>query len=624
MIINFFEKIDLLGSKFHFYYGVSLKKRTPLGGILTLIIGIMTLIFLFIFGKDLFLKINPNVTISIQNNSIYEYIDLQKENITFAFRIENFKGHFLNVSELLYIKIYYFASEPDDQGKYKSIIHEDYMNYHICNDSDFFNENLTKYYGTLFCPDLGGKKFGGYFDTPYIYYFEFQLFFCKNGSKYSINNTCTSIESLKQINNEDNPIFFSFYYPVVEFDPLSYNNPLRVHHKNYYYKINHHSQRSDQIFLKKTILNDDKGYLLNKYKNISFWGFDKMISSYQFFSEEELTIEGASSKIYSLSIYNTVENNFYTRQFVKVQNVIAIVGTLINLLLKLFIFFNHIIDESLRKLEILNDFFEFKDKFSKKIFFKRNKTQKFISSNNISNFENQITNLKEKKIKVVQFGTSIQKFQNGENYNIKDDNYKKRSSKFKLNINSINSNKDNHESIINTTEQSNNQLFLRRKSVPILGTNIIYNDNNNFKRSNLTLTNILSENIKIYLFFCCSDKKGYTKYFNIKHSNLLQYYYIYLIQINKYLKIVHEYEFLKKALLNSSQRRSLLFLKRINLTNKIERDYILENKNMPFVEESVIDYYKTQLSNQNISNFDKIILKNLVDNIKEKIISIHK
>ena len=54
MIINFFEKIDLLGSKFHFYYGVSLQKRTALGGILTLFIGIMTLIFLFIFVKDFY------------------------------------------------------------------------------------------------------------------------------------------------------------------------------------------------------------------------------------------------------------------------------------------------------------------------------------------------------------------------------------------------------------------------------------------------------------------------------------------------------------------------------------------------------------------------------------------
>ncbi len=621
MIINFFEKIDLLGSKFHFYYGVSLQKRTALGGILTLFIGIMALIFFFIFGKDLFLKINPNITISIQNDSIYEYIDLQKENITFAFRIEDFKGHFINVSELLYIKIYYFASEPDNEGKYKSIIYEEYMNYHICNDSDFFNENLTKYYGTLFCPDLGGKKFGGYFDSPYIYYFEFQIFFCKNGSKYSINNTCTSIQTLKQLFNEDNPIFFSFYYPVVEFNPLSYNNPLRVHHKNYFYKINYNSQRSDEIFLKKTILSDDKGYLFNQFKNISFWGFDKMISSYQFISEEDLNIEGALSKIYSLTIYNTVENNYYTRQYIKFQNVVAIVGTLINLLLKLCVFMTHMIGESLRKLEILNDFFEFKEKYSKKIFFKRNKTHKIMSSNNISTFGNHINNTKERKLKVVQFETTIQNIQNGEKYNIKDENNKNKPSKFKLNINSINSNKTNIETIVNNTDQSNNQLYLKRKSLPLLSTNIMCNDNNNFKRSNLTLSNILSENVKIYLFFCCTNKKGYTKYFNIKHSNLLQYYYIYLIQINRYLKIVHEYEFLKKVFLNTSQKRSLLFLKRINLTNKIERDNILENKNMSFVEESVIDYYKKQLSNPNISNLDKIILKNLVDNIKEKIMS---
>ena len=34
-----------------------------------------------------------------------------------------------------------------------------------------FLDNLSKFYGTLFCLDLEGKKFDGYFDSPYIYYF---------------------------------------------------------------------------------------------------------------------------------------------------------------------------------------------------------------------------------------------------------------------------------------------------------------------------------------------------------------------------------------------------------------------------------------------------------------------
>ena len=124
--------------------------------------------------------------------------------------------------------------------------------------------------------------------------------------------------------------------------------------------------------------------------------------------------------------------------------------------------------------------------------------------------------------------------------------------------------------------------------------------------------------LKFYIFFCCSNRKVYDEYFNIKHSNLIQYYYINLIQLNRYLKIVHEYHYLKRAFMNEFQIKSLLFLKRINLTNKKERNEISENaSNNINVEENVITYFK---SLNNISNFDKFILANLSENIKNKII----
>ena len=171
MLGNFFEKIDLLGSKFHFYDGLSLYKRTVIGGILTFFLGIISISFIYIYGREILKKNNPNITISIQNDSIYEYIDLKKEKIIFAFRIEDYYGNYINVSNILYMKIYYHSFEPDNEGKYRAIIKDELVNYHICNDNDFYNENLTKYYGILFCGDLGEKKFGGYWDNPYMYYF---------------------------------------------------------------------------------------------------------------------------------------------------------------------------------------------------------------------------------------------------------------------------------------------------------------------------------------------------------------------------------------------------------------------------------------------------------------------
>ena len=153
-----------------------------------------------------------------------------------------------------------------------------------------------------------------------------------------------------------------------------------------------------------------------------------------------------------------------------------------------------------------------------------------------------------------------------------------------------------------------------------MNSNVQKLDDNNFKKSKLTLKHIFLENIIIYVFFCCSNKKMYTKYFNIKHSNLLQYYYISLIQINRYLKFIQEYYFLKKAFLNEAQIQSLLFLKKINLTNKIDRDNISGNKKTLVVEENIINYYKSKLSSHDFSKIDKFLLTNLINDIKEQII----
>ena len=66
------KKIDLISLKFHFYDGSSLKKRIPLGGILTFLFLIISIYLIIIFGKELFMRNNPIVT--TQNDSKHEYI----------------------------------------------------------------------------------------------------------------------------------------------------------------------------------------------------------------------------------------------------------------------------------------------------------------------------------------------------------------------------------------------------------------------------------------------------------------------------------------------------------------------------------------------------------------------
>ena len=194
MLSSFFKNIDLLGAKFHFYTNQNSSKRTILGGILTIFTILIFFLFCIIFGDNFFTRNKPSVTISTENNSQYEIFDLKKEKVLFSFRIEDYDGNYVNTSNILYFKIYYYSTEQDKNGKFRSIIHDEYLNYHVCNDSDYINRNLTENFGILYCPEFDGKKFGGYWDSPYLYYFEIQVYFCENGTQYSKNNSkCTSI-----------------------------------------------------------------------------------------------------------------------------------------------------------------------------------------------------------------------------------------------------------------------------------------------------------------------------------------------------------------------------------------------------------------------------------------------
>ena len=529
-----FEKMDLLGPKFHFYDGVSLKRRTKLGGILTILLIISSILLFFIFGNELFNRINPNITISIQEDSIYEIIDLYQNQIGFAFRLEDFDGHYKNDSNFLYFKFFYHSFDKSHTGKYKNYSTGESITFHICNESDFYYEHLNKNHGILYCPDLGGKKFGGYWDNPFIYYFEFQIFFCKNGSNYSENNTCTSIEYLKQFFNKDNPRIFSLYYPVVEFDPLSYFNPLKIHYKNYYYYLNHQTQRSDDFFLKKTILNDDKGWLFDNIKNISLWGIDTITSSYNFFSEKDLNTEGSSSKIYTLKIYNTMENNYYTRYYMKIHNVIAIVGSLVNVILYSFFIINQSIGESLRKIDILNTFFEFEDNNYDCNYGKKNNSQNIIRTKLLTPPMIILNENNFMKKKFNFFNTSIKNLSSFNEHKsvLNNATIKNKQKDEKCNIENKNK----------LTDQSNVNLFKTKNNLPFNNHRTI-KKKETFTPSKLTLKHIIFENFKIYFLFCCTNNKLYTKYFHIKNANLLQYYYIYLIQINRYLKVIQEYKF---------------------------------------------------------------------------------
>ena len=619
MLSKCFENIDIIGTKFHFYIGKSQEKKTKIGGIFTIFIFLFSIFFIEIFGHNFFTRKNPTVTISILNDLKYEFFDIQSEKIFFAFRIEDYDGNFINASDFLYFKIYYYKTEENEKGEYRKIISDEYLSYHICNETDFKDFNLSEQFGTLFCPELGGKKFGGYWDSPNLYYFEIQVYFCKNGEKISKNSTCTSLENLRNFLNQDNPKFFAFYYPLIEFNPLSYHSPIKKRYKNFYYCLSHRLQRNDDVFLKKTIMSDDKGWIFTNYKNISDWGVDSFKSTYSYYSDDDLMNDGSSSKIYEINLYTSMEKNLYTRYYLKVQNVIAICGSLINFIFFFFETISHIIGESLLKLEIIKNNFHIED-YNKKTLttLKKINTYEFQSTK-IGNFgENKFENTQKKIIKNNPHSSLFSLAMNENDEQLIDNNEIK-----KIKIKKYNNHNDliNHNTLdlnldlkkkIDFEKKLNlnkKKILKRHKSQPLIK-----------KTENKIMDTFYEkrENIKMYFLVCCNNKKFYSKYFNEKNASILHWYYIYLMQFNRYLELMKQFEIIKKLLLNEYQIKSLLLLKKLDLKDEKERDRLMSLR-YDDNENNVIRYFKRIFKQGNVDKYDLFIYQNLNEKIQKNI-----
>ena len=130
------KSIDIFGTKFHFYINNSIKFKTWIGGIITIIISLISLSFIVIFGEDFIFRKNPYFTSSSIGEN-YSIINLSKEKIVIAFRLENFYGFAINSTDLIYPMIYYYSGTSNSKGEYLTEVKEEYISYKKCRDSDF-------------------------------------------------------------------------------------------------------------------------------------------------------------------------------------------------------------------------------------------------------------------------------------------------------------------------------------------------------------------------------------------------------------------------------------------------------------------------------------------------------
>ena len=161
---NFLEICDLYGTQFHWYIWFKPKYYSYFGGIFSILSLFAFLAIFIIFRSDDFKRIHPISNISTTPPSGYKNIKFGQEKLYLPWRIIDYDENPINISGIIYPRIYYFTVHQDNITG-QLITKYNLVNYKLCNDTSM--KYLGKEYiidipiESLYCIDMEELNMGG-------------------------------------------------------------------------------------------------------------------------------------------------------------------------------------------------------------------------------------------------------------------------------------------------------------------------------------------------------------------------------------------------------------------------------------------------------------------------------
>ena len=583
---KFLTLCDFYGEHFHWYIGFKPKYYTFTGGIFSILSFLSFIIIFASLGYKDFKRNYPISNTSTIPPTGYRNIKFGEEKLYLPWRIIDYDENSLNISGIIYPRIYYFTVQPDNITG-QLVTKFNLINYKLC------NETSMKYLGkeylidipieTLYCIDMEDLKVGGSWNSDFLNFIRFDLYMCEDGIDYNESDSkCTTYEELQDVYGGGDSVFFELLYPVVQFQPTNLKIPILILYKTYYYIINKFSNKLDRMYLQEHIFEDEQNWFFNYPTNISYWGVSTIAGESYIHGKKDVLRFASTSKIYTLNIYFDLGIIYYTRKYKKLYEILGEVFPIISTVWTILAFFSRIINE-IKMAKKLNEHIISYDLKERKNFNenKRNKKSLKIFKLFNDNTNNNIENLK-----------NINNTSNDNGKNNNNNKITKTSKFFKYKNMSINQDRSNKiVPLNNITLEDSSKIFCNQNNI-----NININPQRprkNFRRSNTIIMNSKGDIIdllkkkekfplKYYFFGFLYNKidihtnKGYKLYCLSDKFNKSFSFFRHLIDITSYLSILKDYELFKKIICDkfniSEPDLSNADFKNLDKNNKLFRE----------------------------------------------------
>jgi hypothetical protein len=318
---NLIKRIDIYGYKPTLYVNNSTKLSSPIGGIFSIILILLTIVGTILFGQEIWLKHKPTTNTSTSFNSNPKSINCLNESQFFIALRDPTKNGILFINEKVYKLEAYLLTFNSTLGVNVQVP----INTEQCTKDSFTSENFEIFknleYSNAYCLsqkqniDIKLKNLYNTINSTNIY---FKLRQCMNSTD---NNSCSPQNVIDTYLSSTNLAIYAIDNYVQTKD---YLNPLKKGFQNYFFRVSLQTLNGIQLYLRDVVFISDIGLIAEELSYI--YGFRH--DSY-FYNPG-----GPQGKYFvqlGINYSPTVETNY--RVYMKLQDLAAQIGGLLNLLM---------------------------------------------------------------------------------------------------------------------------------------------------------------------------------------------------------------------------------------------------------------------------------------------------
>ena len=358
--MNFLKYCDFFNIKFHFYVGGHPSNSNIFGGIMSILFCISAILLMFILSIEDLKKLNPITGKSEVPGADVKVVNLHNSKVWVPWRMVTYEEKFIDHRGILHPIVSFV------EGKWNSSFGMDLtyhtLEYKLCSETSMANK--TKEYkidiplNECFCIDNDDIPWGGSWHSDILYYFEVNLYTCEGGIDFNSSDPrCTKMTEL--LKHRNTSWLFEFYYPVVQFEPTNYDNPISVIYRSYFYRLSTYANKVERIYIQENIMVDDQSIIKSAPVTNTYWGMSNVYGDTYFTPEEkDLLVKSVSSRLYSLVVYMDQGYVRYTRKYKNVFIIFSEILPLVNVLLIAFKIFTRYIKLTIAKKNLTEIIFE--------------------------------------------------------------------------------------------------------------------------------------------------------------------------------------------------------------------------------------------------------------------------